>query len=130
PSTNSSELFTTNVIIRGGFERVGGGGRRDEMRNRNNFARLTGGATPGPGNVFFDRDAYTVDENGVQMFLRLIRTNGLLGPAAATVTATTLPAGPGAATTNDFAFSSATPVWIDTGPPPPAAFFNMTWEVA
>jgi uncharacterized repeat protein (TIGR01451 family)/uncharacterized delta-60 repeat protein len=130
PSTNSSDLFTTNVIIGGGFQRVGGGGTRDDVRNRNNFARLTGGATPGPGNVFFDRDAYSVDENGVQMFLRLIRTNGLLGPAAATVTATTLPAGPGAATTNDFAFSSATPVWIDTGPPPPGPFFNMTWEIA
>jgi uncharacterized repeat protein (TIGR01451 family)/uncharacterized delta-60 repeat protein len=130
PSTNSSGIFTTNIIIGGGFARVGGGFLRDDVRNRNNFARLTGGATPGPGNVFFDRDAYTVDENGVQLFLRMIRTNGLLGPAAATVSVTTLPAGPGAATTNDFAFSSATPVWIDTGPPPPAPFFNNTWEIA
>jgi uncharacterized repeat protein (TIGR01451 family)/uncharacterized delta-60 repeat protein len=130
PSTNSSGLYTTNIIIGGGFTRVGGGFTRDDTRNRNNFARLTGGATPGPGNVFFDRDAYTVDENGVQLFLRMIRTNGLLGPASVTVSANTLPAGPGAATTNDFSFTGATPVWIDTGPPPPAPFYNMTWEIA
>ena len=42
PSTNSSGLFTTNVIVGGGFTRVGGGFSRDDMRNRNNFARLTG----------------------------------------------------------------------------------------
>jgi len=131
PSTNSSDLFTTNIIIGGGFTRVGGGFTRDDMRNRNNFARLVGGSTPGPGNIFFDRDAYTVDENGVSLFLRLIRTNGLLGPAAATVSANTLPPGPGAATTNDFSFPGATAVWITTGPLPAVpGTFNSTWEIA
>lgn len=124
------QLFLTNIVVGGGFTRVGGGFARDDVRNRNNFARLVGGSTPGPGNIFLDRDSYTVDENGVQLFLRMIRTNGFLGPAGATVTANTLPPGPGAASTNDFSFTSATPVWIHTGPPPPNAFFNTTWEIS
>ena len=130
PTNMPDGTVRTDLMIGGGFQRVGGGFTRDDTRNRNNFARLIGGSTPGPGNIHLDRDAYTVDENGVQLFLRMIRTDGFLGPAGATVSANTLPPGAGAASTNDFSFNSATPVWIDTGPPPPGPFFNKTWEIA
>ncbi len=121
PSTNGP---FDNIIIGGGFQRVGGGFLRDDIRNRNNFARLIGGATPGPGNVLLDRDAYTVDENAGQLFIRMIRTNGSLGDLTVNVSANTLPQGPGAATTNDFNLSPgyANPTWIST--------YDDTWEIA
>jgi uncharacterized repeat protein (TIGR01451 family)/uncharacterized delta-60 repeat protein len=126
PTTNGYD----NIIIGGAFTRVGGGFARDDVRSRYNFAQLIGGSTPGPGNLALDRDSYTVDENGVQLFLRMVRTDGFLGPAAVNVNANTLPPGPGSATTNDFPFSSATPVWVTSGPPPTANIFDITWEVA
>lgn len=128
--TNDLMGGLTNIMIGGGFQRVGGGFLRDDIRNRNNFARLVGGGTPGPGNIYLDRNSYTADENGTDLFVRMIRTNGFLGPAGVTISANILPPGPGAATTNDITFPNTTPVWIDTGPPPPNAPFNTTWEIS
>ena len=53
-----------NVIIGGGFLRVGGGGTRDAILPRSNVARLIGGATPGPGDIQFYYPNYSVDKNG------------------------------------------------------------------
>jgi uncharacterized delta-60 repeat protein/uncharacterized repeat protein (TIGR01451 family) len=114
------------VIIGGGFDRVGGGGDRDDIRNRSNFARLIGGATPGPGNVQLAQSSYTADENGGPLFVTLTRTNGILGPATVSITPKTLPAGPGAAVvSNDFVFlpKYANPTYVDTWP-------RDTWEMS
>jgi uncharacterized delta-60 repeat protein len=46
---------------------------------RNNFARLKGGSTPGPGNLQFDRDNYFVDENGGSVSITTQRLNGTMG---------------------------------------------------
>lgn len=93
-----------NVMIGGGFQRVGGGGARDDIRNRYNVARLVGGSTPGPGNVLLTKSTYNVDENaGVKgAFINLLRTNGTLGAVAVNFNTNFLPAGVGAATSNDF----------------------------
>ena len=40
-----------NVLVAGSFPRIGGGGARDAVSNKQNFTRLIGGATPGPGNI-------------------------------------------------------------------------------
>jgi uncharacterized repeat protein (TIGR01451 family)/uncharacterized delta-60 repeat protein len=112
------------IIIGGGFDRVGGGGARDDIRNRGNFARLIGGATPGPGNVQLAQSSYNADENGGPLFITLSRTNGILGPATVSITPKTLPPGPGAAVvSNDFIFPTtyANPTYIDT-------WFRDTWE--
>jgi uncharacterized repeat protein (TIGR01451 family)/uncharacterized delta-60 repeat protein len=128
--TNDLMGGLTNIMIGGSFDRVGGGFLRDDIRNRNNFARLVGGGTPGPGNIYLDRNSYTVDENGGDLFVRMIRTNGFLGPAGVTISANILPPGPGAASTNDITFPATTPIWVHTGPPPPNAPFNQTWEIS
>lgn len=52
---------------------------RSSKVSRNNFARLKGGATPGPGNLQFDRDNYFVDENGGAVSIGAERLNGTLG---------------------------------------------------
>jgi uncharacterized repeat protein (TIGR01451 family)/uncharacterized delta-60 repeat protein len=114
----------TNIVIGGGFDRVGGGGERDDIRNRNNFARLIGGATPGPGNIQLAQSSYTADENGGPVFITMNRINGILGPATVTVTPQTLPPGPGAAVvSNDFIFPTkyANPTYVDT-------WVRDTWE--
>ncbi len=97
-----------NVMIGGGFQRVGGGGARDDIRDRYNVARLIGGATPGPGNVLLTKNTYTADENsGVKgCFINLLRTNGTLGAVAVNFNTNFLPVGPGAATSNDFSLNA------------------------
>ena len=93
-----------NVLIGGSFTEVGGGEldgnvRADELtnnvygmlfgetreglRNHNNFARLLGGATPGPGNVGLTYTSYSVNKSVSSFFVSLVRTNGFLGPASA-----------------------------------------------
>src|ERR1051326_7479865 len=113
-----------NIVIAGGFDRVGGGGNRDDVRNRNNFARLIGGATPGPGNIQLAQSSYNADENGGPVFITMNRINGNLGSATVTVTPKTLPPGPGSAVvSNDFVFlpKYANPTYIDT-------WVRDTWE--
>jgi uncharacterized delta-60 repeat protein/uncharacterized repeat protein (TIGR01451 family) len=112
----------TNLIIGGSFSRVGGGAARDDIRFRNNIAKIVDGATPGPGSIQLDRDAYTADENGGQLFVRMTRDNGFLGPAQVTVAGVDRPAGPGAAVNGtDYTFNFATPVWSSS--------YAATWQL-
>jgi uncharacterized delta-60 repeat protein/uncharacterized repeat protein (TIGR01451 family) len=104
-----------NVLIGGQFDRVGGGYVRDETRNRNNFARVIGGATPGPGNIGLNMEAYSTDmafSGADQYFISMVRTNGTLGPAGAYISAQTNGYGPGAAVDGaDYFFQGMTPYW-------------------
>jgi len=103
-----------DVMIGGGFLRVGGGFTRDDIHPRSNIARLIGGGTPGPGNIQFAYDDYTVDKSGNTLFVSLVRTNGSLGPISATFS-TNMPApGPGVASATDFSITSLAylnPIW-------------------
>ncbi len=83
----SQVLPDGNVVIGGSFKQVGGGQAdasirfdsdypsstmdtnvwtepkaRDGVRNRSNFARLVGGATPGPGNIGLLYNSYSVNK--------------------------------------------------------------------
>ena len=71
-----------NVVAGGRFTRVGGGRTRVDIKPRYNYARLVGGATPGPGNLQFVARDFGVDENGGAMAVPVSRTNGRLGAAA------------------------------------------------
>jgi uncharacterized delta-60 repeat protein len=99
------------VMIGGSFARVGGGQSDDQdvrpesidtnnvliansyvssaqktrtgIRNRNNVARLIGGATPGPGNIGMLYPSYSINKSQTPLFVSLIRTNGTLGPVSA-----------------------------------------------
>lgn len=108
------EPFTTNVLIGGGFLRVGGGNARDDIHNRSNVARLIGGGTPGPGNVQLVNNSYSQDKDAGNLFVTMVRTNGNLGIVQATFTTNTAVPGPGVAVAGrDFSLSSAapTPTW-------------------
>ncbi len=85
-----------NIMIGGSFHSVGGNPsftadvknhwsqfERNEKRARWNIARLIGGATPGPGNMEFEVDDYTVDENGGVASVKLERVDGRLGTIVA-----------------------------------------------
>jgi uncharacterized delta-60 repeat protein/uncharacterized repeat protein (TIGR01451 family) len=91
-----------DVMIGGGFERVGGGFTRTDMRPRSNVARLIGGATPGPGNIELMEDQYSVDENAGRQYVTLVRTNGDRGMINARFLAVPRPPGPGAAVFTNF----------------------------
>ncbi|HTL55238.1 MAG TPA: Calx-beta domain-containing protein [Candidatus Limnocylindrales bacterium] len=97
-----------NIIIGGGFTEVGGGFARDDIRQRNNVARIIGGSTPGPGNIELAQSSYSADQIGSQLFVPLMRTNGNLGPASVSVVPSSTAPGPGSAVDNqDFVFDSA-----------------------
>ena len=87
-----------NVMIGGSFKQIGGNPSftadvpnhytqftRQDKRARYNIARLLGGATPGPGNMEFEVEDYTVDENGGVASVRLERVDGRLGTSVASV---------------------------------------------
>lgn len=100
-----------NIIMGGGFLRVGGGNTRDDIHPRSNVARLIGGTTPGPGNIQFSYGSYSVDKDGGQLYVSLVRANGNLGIASATF-ATNMPApGPGIASATDFTPLETNPTW-------------------
>lgn len=110
-----------NVIIGGGFSKVGGGrgnpdlrpeqygddvdnfggnfldeNTRASYRNRNNIARLIGGTTPGPGNIEFSSDTYSINQSASPFFVTLVRTNyttdtNYLGAAMASFATRALP---------------------------------------
>ncbi len=109
-----------NVLIGGGFSRVGGGGSRDDIHNRSNFARLIGGDTAGPGDLSLVYDNYNADENNEDFYVTLTRENGSLGPAQASFSTLTFPPGPGAAVDGvNFTFDSGkygAPKYISTWP--------------
>jgi uncharacterized repeat protein (TIGR01451 family)/uncharacterized delta-60 repeat protein len=104
----SQVLPDGNVVIGGSFSQVGGGQAdasirfdsdypyssidtnvwtepksRDGVRNRDNFARLIGGATPGPGSIGLLYTNYTVNRSQGSLKVDVIRTNGVLGYASA-----------------------------------------------
>jgi uncharacterized delta-60 repeat protein len=56
---------------------------RAGIRNRNNVARLIGGATPGPGNIGLLYNTYSINKSQSPLYVSLIRTNGSLGLASA-----------------------------------------------
>ena len=56
---------------------------RDGLRNRQNVARLIGGATPGPGNLGLTYASYNVAKSQTALTVSLSRTNGTLGYATA-----------------------------------------------
>src|SRR5439155_1770470 len=62
-------------------------------------------------------DYHRVDENGQTLYVSLERTNGNLGAAQATIGVNLFPAGPGAASANDFTLNDLLPTW------------NSTWNV-
>lgn len=105
-----------NILIGGSFDRVGGNHSIDAPRPnrytvftradvapRNNLARLIGtwgvttnattgqvsGNSPqGPGNISFLQPTYSVDEHGIELAIRLIRQNGILGRVGVTAIST------------------------------------------
>ncbi len=112
------EPATTNVIIGGSFLRVGGGFTRNDIRNRSNVARLIGGATPGPGNIQFAYNKYSVDKSGGSLFVSLIRTNTIfptnyVGPVSVTFGTNMAAPGPGIANATDITvpLQSFNPLW-------------------
>lgn len=128
----------TNVIVGGGFLRVGGGrnsasirpdltaaddgNTRKTWRQRSNVARLLGGLTPGPGSIGFVQDPYTVDQNYGTFPVTLVRANGNLGQAGANFSLPYAQPGPGVALSGkDFIYGVIRPLyrWTWPGNPPP-----------
>lgn len=134
-----------DVIIGGNFLRVGGGAYRHanpsdiqnsdgiygvdraaehgiyynarmDIHPRSNVARLIGGVTPGPGNIEFAYDHYSVDKSGGSLFVTLVRTNGNLGDISATFDSPPGDAGQQgiASTPADFSMSNLFPTWSST----------------
>jgi uncharacterized delta-60 repeat protein len=107
-----------NIIIGGGFTRVGGGFTRDDIRNRNNVARIIGGSTPGPGNIAFAAPSLTADQFSQQLFIPLVRNNGHLGQASVNLIPSSQAPGPGVAVDGlDYTFDSAIygqPTYVST----------------
>lgn len=111
----STNFVTTDHLFAGGsFKKFGGGFFRDEIRPRLNIARINGGVTPGPGNIVFLRDSYSVDENAGRTFITLSRTNGSLAPISAQFSAQGFAlTGPGIAIDGaDFLSTNRFPIWI------------------
>ena len=118
-----------NILVAGSFSREGGGYTRDDVSNKQNFMRLIGGVTPGPGNIGLVNQNYSANQTDQQLFITMTRLNGHLGPAAVTVNPVTYPTNNGIAGIaiegQDFTFDSATygtPTWPSTYPIP-------TWHI-
>lgn len=126
-----------NIIVGGTFHEVGGGQfdpfdvrpdstdpgewpepkARNGVRNRNNVARLVGGATPGPGNLSLVGDNggnYSANKSQSFEFVRLSRQNGALGPVWANFSVGPQTAEPGL----DYSYFASAP------------FYGITWEYA
>lgn len=95
-----------NVIIGGHFQQLGGNGndvytyRRDVVSSRRNVARMIGGLTPGPGNIGLSQSSYSQEKDGGPYFVELVRTNGGLGSASASLSTSALHMGSGDAAPN------------------------------
>lgn len=114
-----------NLMIAGGFHRVGGGWTRDDVRYRENVCRIIGGATPGPGNMSFAYNSISADQFSDQVFVTLNRQNGTLGPATVTVGPSSVAPGPGVGVDGqDFSFNPiyANPVYI-------TSWARPTWQL-
>jgi uncharacterized delta-60 repeat protein len=123
-----------NIIIGGRFSQLGGGVdysnystinyafsqtnglfTRDAISPRFNIARLIGGSTPGPGNIGFDYASYSVDKANESFYVTMVRTNGALGPASATMQTDPLHNGVGDAVANqDFIQAVDHPTWTSS----------------
>ncbi len=102
PFINSIEILEDgNLIVGGYFNYMGGllsaatyndpstkdpaindyeyAAGRASRATRYNFAKVMGGASPGPGNMLFASKQYSVDENGGSITLSIKRENGSLG---------------------------------------------------
>jgi uncharacterized repeat protein (TIGR01451 family)/uncharacterized delta-60 repeat protein len=125
----------TNVLIGGGFSMVGGGQAngdirvdadypatalntnvwaepksRDGIRHRNNFARLIGGSTPGPGNLSLLYPSYAIGRSQVGLDVGLMRTNGTLGYVSANFSVL-----PGVAQSGtDYVYNNGAPFYFNT----------------
>jgi uncharacterized delta-60 repeat protein/uncharacterized repeat protein (TIGR01451 family) len=129
----SQVLPDGNIAIGGGFKQVGGGQAnaairfdsdyptstidtnvwtepkaRDGVRNRSNFARLIGGATPGPGNIGLLYTNYSVNKSQLSLNVDIIRTNGGLGYSSANFAVQ-----PGLAQSGiDYVYNSTPPLYL------------------
>ena len=119
---NNPITTASNLLIGGTFTRVGGGNTRDDIHPRSNVARVIGGITPGPGNIEFVYNNYSVNNSDGTLYVSLERTNGNLGPIGASFETNTAAPGPGIASGADFSLSPiyAQPTW-DT------AWYNNAW---
>ncbi len=107
--------YADYVYVGGLFKRMGGGYDRNNELSRYNFARVIGGATPGPGNIQFAAPNYTIDENGGRIYITMVRTNGSLGAIAANVATLDPPAGPGVAVGGrDYYSTNRNVAWTST----------------
>ena len=119
---------TGDVIIGGNFSKLGGSpgaysGKETSghlvIVARQNFARLIGGGTPGPGNIGFANSSYSADKAGATSFITLVRTNGSLGQASVSINTTAPASGNGAAVQGvDYTLlpKYQNPTWISSGP--------------
>ncbi len=131
----SQVLPDGNVVIGGGFKQVGGGQAdasirfdsdypsstidtnvwtepksRDGVRNRSNFARLVGGATPGPGNIGLLYTNYSVNKSQLALNVDLIRVNGALGYSTANFAVQ-----PGLAQSgSDYVYNNTPPLYLSS----------------
>jgi len=121
------------VLIGGSFQQVGGGQAnaairidpndffgpynqnlyaepktRAGLRNRSNFARLIGGATPGPGNLSLTYPSYSVVKSAASATISLTRTNGTLGYLSANLS---VPSGV-AQSGVDYSYSGSVPTYL------------------
>ena len=134
PFVYSSQVLPNgNIVIGGGFSQVGGGQAdawirfdsdypsftidpnvwtepksRDGVRNRSNFARLVGGATPGPGNLGLLYNNYSVNKSQLALNVDVIRFNGTLGYSSANFAVQ-----PGLAQSGiDYVYNSTPPLYL------------------
>lgn len=135
----------SNVIIGGYFNQVGGGQAitnicnslddelgiqesfndtnlwvepktRDGVHNRSSIARLIGGSTPGPGNIYLQSSSYSANKSQTSLAVGLVRTNGTLGPISANFSISQLPAQSGTAQSgSDYFYDSTSPLfWVES----------------
>jgi hypothetical protein len=121
------------VLLGGSFEQVGGGQAnaairvdrydsfvpynqdvdtqpktRAGLRNRFNFARLLGGASPGPGNLSLTSPNYSVVKSSASATISLTRANGTLGFLSANLS---VPSGV-AQSGVDYSYSGSAPTYL------------------
>ncbi|MGA2852646.1 MAG: Calx-beta domain-containing protein [Verrucomicrobiota bacterium] len=124
--------------------------RRDAVLPRSNVARLIGPFTPGPGNIAFSYNNYTVAKDANYVYVSLVRnltnnserinngftgpdlfTNNSLGIAQVTVSVSSPAAGPGVAVSNvDYSLSPAysTPTWETAWATIPATAYGWKYS--
>jgi uncharacterized delta-60 repeat protein len=121
------------VLIGGSFDTVGGDGgpvyvnnnglssvtygiyARNGTHPRNNFARLIGGTTPGPGNIGLTYSSYTANSSSPSYYVSVLRTNGTLGVVSATFEALPTGSGPGYAGYGvDYTLGSSLATWANS----------------